>query len=126
MMVNKLKAHFKVYAGHWELAGIIMALILGGVICGYFLRGSQARAYVETVQAIHQAELDRMQDTYRATIASLTHRLADMAIKQRDVAAKQQEAARRIDEAARAAKAAASTARTAAKNAANANIRRQR
>lgn len=117
-MINRLKAHFKVYAGHWELAGIILALVLGGVVTGYVLRGSQVRQAITGIQAAHQAEVERMQATNRATISTLTQNLAD-------VVERQQEAAKQIDQAAKAAKSAATTAKGAAKNAAQANIRKK-
>lgn len=115
-MINRLKAHFNVYAGHWELSLIILALVLGGVTTGYVLRGSQTATAISIMQATHTQEVERIQREHRATLALLASRIGSVAQDQAVTADK-------VEEAARVAKEAASTAKGAAENAARSAIR---
>lgn len=115
-MINRIKAHFRVYAGHWELALIILALVVGGVVTGYVLRGSQIAVALSTMQAVHLQEIERIQQVHRSTLALLASRIGV-------VVQEQAHAAGQVEQAARTAEQAASTARGAAANAARSAIR---
>lgn len=93
-MINRIKAHCRVYAGHWEVALIILGLVLGGVVTGYVLRGAQMTAAIAAIQAMHVQEVERIQRENRATLALLASRIGVVAEEQAQAAGKVEEAAR--------------------------------
>lgn len=122
-MINRIKAHFHVYGGHWELAGIILSLVIGGVVTGYVLRGVQAGKAIAAIQVSHVQELERVRKANMETLDLLANRIGGLAQEQAQVVDKVDEAAKGASVAARTAKQAASTAKGAAITAARSAIR---
>ncbi len=122
-MLNRIKAHLRVYGRHIEVMAIIGALLLGGGVGGYMIGRVEMADVIARIQAANVADIDRIQATHKENVSAIAGRLDEISARLDSLVDRQAMAVDEVGEAARTAKQAASTARGAATSAARAAIR---
>lgn len=122
-MINRLKAHLRVYGRHIEVISVLVAMVLSGWIGGYMMRGAEMADVIASIRAAHAADIDRIQATHKENVSAIAGRLDEISVRLDSLVDRQAMAVDEVGEAARTAKQAASTARGAATSAARAAIK---
>lgn len=120
-MKNRIKGYFLVHRPSLEVALVISFLLMLGAVCGYAIGNMETKRAVQSLQAMHIDEMNRMQTSHQYVVSHMTLRVEELVKQQKETSDELFAATKDIRSAASTANTASNRANQASKSAAAAS-----